>query len=121
MVPTDGDDVASLVQRHTESSAAHGQATETGDPVAANRAYDALAEVSLELRRRGADAQRALIPLLEHPDAGVRAWAGAHALEFCPEQGEPALMRVAAIPGSLVGLSAEMTLRQWYDGKLRFP
>jgi hypothetical protein len=121
MVPIDEDEVASLVKRYTESSAAHGRATEAGDHVAANLAHDALAEVYRELRRRGADAQRALILLLEHTDVGVRAWAGAHALEFCPEQGERVLMRVAQIPRSLISFSAEMTLRQWHDGKLRFP
>jgi hypothetical protein len=121
MVPNNEEDVASLVKRYTESSAAHGRATEAGDHTAANLAYDALAEVYRQLRRRGADAQRALIPLLEHPDVGVRAWAGAHALEFSPEQGERVLMRLAEIPRSLISLSAEMTLRQWHDGKLRFP
>jgi HEAT repeat protein len=119
MAPIDDEDVALLVKRYTESSAAHARATEVGDHVAANLAHDALAEAYRELRRRR--AQWVLLPLLEHPDLSVRVWAAAHALEFCPEQGEPVLKRAAEIPRGLVSFSAQMTLRQWHDGKLRFP
>jgi len=63
----------------------------------------------------------ALLPLLQHPDLGVRAWAAAHALEFAAAEGEPVLVATADIPGSLVSFSAKMTLRQWREGTLRFP
>ncbi len=121
MAAIEEEDIAVLVKRYAESAAAHGRASETGDHKAANAAHDVLAGVYRELRRRGVDAQQALLPLLEDPELGVRGWAGAHALEFAPTEGERALSRIAEIPKSLVSFSAKMTLRQWREGKLRFP
>ncbi len=115
------EEVAVLLQRYAASAAAHGRATETGDHKAANAAHESLSAVYRELRRRGTEAQRALLPLLEDRDIGVRAWAGAHALEFSAVDGERVLTQIAEIPKSLVSFSAKMTLRQWREGKLRFP
>ncbi len=121
MIAIEQEEVAVLVNRYADSAAAHGRATEAGDHETANAAHEALARVYRELRRRGTEAQRTLLPLLEHDDPGVRVWAGAHALEFAPAQGERALTRIAEIPKSLVGFSAEVTLQEWRAGRLRFP
>ena len=109
------------MKRYAEAAAAHGRATEAGDHKTANAAHEVLANAYRELRRRGIDAQRALLPLLEYQDLSVQAWAGAHALEFAPVEGERALTFIAEIPKSLVSFSAKMTLWQWREGKLRFP
>jgi hypothetical protein len=121
MTPIENAEIASLVNRYSESAAAHGRATEAGDHKTANAAHEVLATVYRELRRRGVEAQRALLPLLEHNDIGVRGWAGAHALEFAPSEGESALTALAEVPRSLISFSAKMTLRQWREGTLRFP
>jgi len=71
-------------------------------------------------RGRGWDAQKALLALLDHRDSGVRSWAGAHALEFSPEDGERTLEGLVAA-GGLTGFNAEMTLETWRRGALRFP
>lgn len=76
------------------------------------------AAVYRELRARAEEA--ALRPLLGHSDPGVRSWAGAHALEFSPRDGEKVLEELTAEP-SLVGFNAQMTLETWREGKLRFP
>lgn len=121
MAAIEGEEVVALVRQYADAAAAHGRATEVGDYKAANAAHEALASVYRELRRRGVEAQRALLPLLENEDLGVQAWAGAHALEFAPVEGEQALTRISEIPKSLVSFSAKMALRQWREGKLRFP
>jgi hypothetical protein len=113
--------ISSLVERYTAAAASHGQATEAGDHKKANRAADSIAAIYRELRQRGADAQKHLLALLTHPDPGVRGWAGAHALEFAPSDGERALLQLATIRKSLVAFSAEMTLKVWREGRLRFP
>lgn len=45
----------------------------------------------------------------------------AHALDFAPEKGEPVLESLAGVQGSLIGFDAEMTLKEWRKGELRFP
>ncbi len=87
----------------------------------ANEAHEVIAATYRELRRIGIDAQRALLPLLDDPDAGVRLWASSHALEFSPSDAERVLTVLENMPKSFVGISAKITLQQWRQGKLRFP
>ena len=106
-----------LVARYAEAAKVHGEATVTGSHPANNEA-DLIAAAYRELRRRGSES--ALLVLLESKDDGVTAWAGAHALEFAPEQGEPVLAKLAESPG-LLGFGAQITLREWRAGRLTFP
>ena len=69
---------------------------------------------------RAAGIESALLVLLESKDEGVTAWAGAHALEFAPEQGEPVLAKLAESPG-LLGFGAQITLREWCAGSPYVP
>jgi hypothetical protein len=62
-----------------------------------------------------------LLVLLEHPDASVAGWAGAHALEFTPDEGEPALVALTERDDGLIGFGAEITLEEWRAGRLSFP
>ncbi len=86
-----------------------------------NRAADCIARVYHELRSRGLEAQRLLLPLLNDPRPGVRSWAAAHALQFEPSAGEPVLRELAKDRPGLRGFSAEITLREWRAGRLKFP
>lgn len=114
-------DVPTLVVAYVDAAVAQGKALEVGDHRRANPKADLLSAIFAELRRRGLEAQQALLPLLRHPDPSVRCWAGAHALEFAPEQGEPVLAELAPTPRSFVALAAHVTLEQWRKGELRFP
>jgi hypothetical protein len=118
--------VESLVARYAAAAAAHGQTTGTEDYRTGNRAADSIIAICRELRRRGPDAQNQLLPLLTHPDPAVRGWAGAHALEFAPVEGERALQLLTTLPSDtlpnrLHAFGAEMVLREWRAGRLRFP
>ena len=109
-----------LVRLYEKAAHDHRQATEHGDPEAGNKAAHLVALIYRELRKRGLAAQSLLLPLLDAPDFGVRGWAGAHALEFAPERGEPVLEALSNEPRSL-GFSARMTLKVWRQGNLKFP
>jgi hypothetical protein len=109
-----------LTTAYRHAASAHAEATAAGDHESASRHHDTLAAVYRELRVRGASAQRALLPLLQDQDNGVRSWAASHALEFAPERGEPVLARLAESRG-VSAFSAKMTLREWRKGTLSFP
>jgi hypothetical protein len=114
-------DVDGIVEIYAAAAAHHFGATHHGDSHGAKLAFDTVAAAYRELRARGIDAQRALLPLLNHENPAVRLAAGAHALEFAPEAGEPALTELAAEDETSVAFDAEMTLEVWRDGELRFP
>jgi hypothetical protein len=109
-----------LLETYRLAAAEHGLATESGDYRAGNRAHERLAKAYRTLRERGPASQAKVLTLLKDSDVGVRAWAAAHALEFDPAAAEPVLTKLAAQPG-LVGFGAQMTLREWRAGRLRFP
>jgi len=109
-----------LVCLYQEAASVHGQANRSGDFRAGNPAADKVAAIYSEIRSRGLEHQRMLLPLLLSTDDGVRGWAAAHALEFEPRQGEAILLDIAKRKG-LQGFSATMTLKVWREGTLRFP
>jgi hypothetical protein len=114
----ESDPLHPLVHQYAEAASAHKEATAAGDSKRANQAHDVVAAIYRRLREQG--EQRQLLPLLSHDDAAVVAWAGAHALEFAPEEGERALAELAQRDG-LIGFGARMTLSEWRAGKLTFP
>lgn len=109
-----------LVDSYRQAATQHGKSIEMGDHQVANRAADRVSTIYAELRRRGLEAQRQLLPLLEDTNLRVRGWAAAHALEFAKEKGESVLTKLALQPG-LLGFSAQMTLTEWREGRLQFP
>jgi hypothetical protein len=112
--------VEDLLRSYSQAAAAHGKATEEGDHKTANKMANMVSSVYSELRRRGAEAQRALLPLLHNENPGVRLWVASHALEFSPIDGEPVLVELASTYHSFTGMTAQVTLSQWREGKLRF-
>jgi hypothetical protein len=105
-----------LVARYAEAARRHGEATDEAGPPA-NPEADEISSIYRELRRR--HKEPVLLALLDSEDAGVRAWAGAHALEFAPDQAEPVLSQLAEEDG-LVAFGAKITLLEWRAGRLQF-
>lgn len=120
VVSASGFDNRGLIVAYLSAARLHGAATEAGDYKAANKSAELIATLYSEIRQRGLETQRMLLPLTEDPLPSVRLWSASHALEFCPERGEPVLAQLAA-SASLLGLSANVTLTEWRAGRLRFP
>ena len=110
-----------LAQRYASTAITHGEATEPADVERGNEAAAEIAAIYRELRQRGAKSQAVLLPFLDHINAHVRGWAAAHALEFVPALGEATLSQLARGKRGMVRFNAEMTLREWRAGRLRFP
>jgi len=107
----------SLIEKYRDAARRHG----SGKTVrTVNKAADEIATIHRELRERGSAALARLLPLLKDDDSSVRTWAAAHALTFAPTEAATVLKDLATAPG-LIGISAEMTLREWRAGRLRFP
>src|SRR5262245_61169894 len=90
-------DLMDLIAAYSDAARTQGHATETGDHKAGNKASDLLAAIYSELRNRGREAQRALLPLLNDDDPGVRLWSASHALEFSPSDAERVLKALIPI------------------------
>ena len=111
-------DLVDLYRRKAEE---HAKATDEGNHRAANKAADKLIAIFRELRSRGPEAQAALLPLLEDDAAGIRLWAASHALEFAPTKGEIILEEISSGPPGFTRITASTALREWREGRLKFP
>ena len=99
---------------------ANGLARMNGDAHAANAAYDFVWLCSKELKSRGPDAQRSLLPLLNHDDPQVRLCAAKDALDFAPDLGLGELEQLARSK-FVWALDAQLILSEWKQGTLKFP
>lgn len=108
-----------LEERFIRAAIRHRETTERGRASQTNRAADLL----FRARRRliSSESGRAtLTRLMGHPDDSVRSWAATFSLEFAPDMAEQVLRSMVGGQGVLA-LEAEMTLKLWREGRLRFP
>ena len=110
-----------LVQMFVTAASEQGRFVEACDPRRANIRYEQMAKIYSELRDRGRDAQRKLLPILESSDPYVRLNAAVFALDFDPESAVPVLEEISEKETGELRVDARMTLKVWREGKLRFP
>lgn len=108
-----------LIRCYRDSAISHSDAIGCGNREVANRHSTLIAVMYTEIKHRGRAAQRRLLSLLEDPDLSVRLWAASHTLDIAPTQSEATLTELAS-GSSLLGLTAETTLREWKAGRLQF-
>ena len=118
--PVEKASIDQLWAMYEEEAALHGQASREGEHRVANAQYKRIVAVWKELRSRGEAGRAALVRLMGSSNPHVRAWAASHVLEFDPRSAEAELERLANGPPSIVRLDAEMTLKEWRAGNLRF-
>jgi hypothetical protein len=112
--------VAELSSMYEEAATTQWQELQAANAKAANAQYKRVVSIWKELRSRGKEGQAALSMLMASSNPHVRVWAASHVLEFDPGPAEAELARLADGPPSIVRLDAEMTLKQWRAGKLKF-
>jgi hypothetical protein len=112
--------VDTLVQDYRQAAREFAAAIAEGDHRKANARHSRATKIYTELRNRGAEAQRALLPLLGE-DSPVRLWAATHALDFAPELGEAELEHIANSDPTPLGALAKTLLRSWKEGTLQRP
>jgi hypothetical protein len=113
-------DLNSLVKLYEEAARLYGYYTEVGDYRKVNRQYGKITEIFREISSRGFDAQKEMLSLLNTDNLTVRLCVACHALRFSPEIGEKELSDIAANTRGVQSLDAEMTLREWKAGRLKF-
>jgi hypothetical protein len=84
----------------------------------ANNVFDELHALSTELKQT-TEGRRILESLLAHENRAVRLNAGSTCLEWAPELARPVIQALVT-PRGPHSLSAEMTLREFEAGRLKF-
>ena len=115
-----GASLETLLDEYQQAASAHGRAILDGDHEAANRRYEVVADCSRELKRRGGNAQKALLSLLQSSDPEIRYCAAVDALDFAPEEGEQELRKLVQT-NAVCGLNAYAILKQRGRTDVTFP
>lgn len=110
---SDGD----LKAKYVEYGIARRLAMESLDVALHNEYADRVFEINAELIRRGGQAWKVMMPLLEHRDPQVRLSAACLLLRFDVESAVPVLQALTKIMHQEISFNAEMTLRQWEKGE----
>jgi hypothetical protein len=114
------DKLEKLIAKYVEAAKRHGEATDCGDNKTANKQYKVIEKCYSELMAHGEVGIRELIPLLDDPNNFVRLWAASHLLHVEPTRAKQILANLSGIKGSLVGFNADMVLKEWEKGDLKF-
>src|SRR4051812_45451301 len=107
-----------IVKEYREGALMHGVGTNSGDHKKANEGYSKL-NAAYKIIKSEDPELNSLKELLNDEDSSVKSWAAAHLLLVDPKIAEPVLEEIAKEKG-LVAFSAEMTLEQWRNNKLKF-
>ncbi|MBZ4400967.1 DUF2019 domain-containing protein [Myxococcus sp. MISCRS1] len=105
---------------YAEAAAAHGAGSESGDYRATNAQFRRIDAAWRELRARGAEGTGVLASLMVSENPHVRGWAASHVLEAMPEAAEAVLGELANGPPGVARFNAEMVLKEWRAGSLKF-
>ena len=109
-----------LVSTFAKTASEHGEFMAACDPRRANAKFDQMAKLYGELRHRGLDAQRQLLPLLDSDNPHIRFHVATYALDFEPEPAVQALKNILHMESGALRFDARMTLEQWHKGEIRF-
>lgn len=112
-----------ILKTYIEASIIHGKATNEGKHREANKQYSKLSKIYKTLKNDSVLAESILTELLNHENLFVKAWAAAHALtlDINVKLAESILLDISCMDDiGILQLDAEMTLKQWKDGNLKF-
>jgi hypothetical protein len=107
---------AELVSQFSEIAKVRGEATMMLDTRRANACFDRMKTVDMEMRARGTEARKALIPLLSDPDRYVRYYAAIYLLALAPDQARAILEWNTKFEVGILAADARGMLRALDEG-----
>lgn len=107
-----------LEHQFRETSAERSQFLRDGQPRKANKAYDRLQQLKIQMRRLPDRGEAAFKRLCSADDVELRLLAAANLLVLDEAYAVGVLKEIAALPVGLTSLGAKTTLQEWRSGGL---
>ena len=107
-----------LLEEFIEAVQQRNQALDIGNAKIANRNYDKISAIRKEWEKDGIDLKE-LSPLLNHEDDAVKSMTAFILLPILQSEAEETLEILSTKKGQ-VSFEAEMTLKEWKKGNLKF-
>lgn len=107
-----------LLKVFIDNAIIEGECTEKGDHKKGNKAFDIIAKVAKKIKQLDPKFN-VLLPLLKHKNDSVKLHAAFYLLPYQIKLAERVLKKISKNNG-LVAFTAEMTLKEWKAGRLKF-
>ena len=103
--------------RYEQAAIDHADATTDSDYRKANLSHDIIRGIVAQLKESGEILQ--LRKFLVHRSQGVRVWAASHLLPTALYEEAISTLKEIAKGSDMIAFAAEMTLREWQNGRLK--
>ena len=112
------ENVKEALKMFEENSIKQSQTLETGNYKVGNKCFDKKMKSLSYLYKQG--KLDLLEKYLSHENVGVRETAAYAYLSICPQKGKKVLSEIAHGNYGFHSINAEMTLKEWNEGRLKF-
>lgn len=112
-------DTNKLINEYLSFAIEQGKALEIGDSKTVNKFYDKIIKTIKKLKELGPEAILKLEPYLNEENDHVAVCVAYDLLPYKTAEAEATLLRISQ-KGGLVSFDAEMTLKEWRKGNLKF-
>lgn len=109
-------DLKYALELFEDAAKKHAIATEHGDHKSANKNYNKIVAAIKFIKAEG--ALNSLLPYVKSESVGVQMWSSTYILPKYEKVGLKGLMEVKK-SGGIHSLTAEMTLKEWQNGRLK--
>lgn len=109
-----------FIEKFIEASVKYGKTMEAGNAKIANKNSDIIRKIRGKWKSNQEDVLEDLLLLLNHKEDYVRLNAAFTLLPLSPDKAEAVLKELALKERCQLGFEAEMILREWKKGHLKF-
>ncbi|WP_320043621.1 DUF2019 domain-containing protein [uncultured Desulfobacter sp.] len=111
--------IHNYIREYIEAAIEYGEGIQNGDTKRSDKYFDKIEKLYNKLRMLGDSGLDELSVLLNHEKESVKLWASAHLLNYSKYESYKVLEDIKD-SGSILGLTAEITLDQWKHGNIKY-
>ena len=107
------------INGYIEAAKGYGECIHKGNSKLSNQYFDNIEKLFEDIKSSGSGGLDEIAKLLLHKDESVRLWASSHLLNY-PKYESFKILEKIKNSGTILGLTAEVTLDQWSKGNITY-
>ncbi len=109
--------IITLINKYIDSATNYGESICAGDSKLSDKYFDKIEKVFQDIKSLEDTGLDEIAKLFNHENEGVRLWSSSHLLNY-PKYESYKVLEMIRDSGTILGLTAEMTLDQWKNGNI---
>jgi hypothetical protein len=108
-----------LINEYIDAAKGYGEGISNGNSKLSDQYFDKIEKLFQEINSLESSGLDEIAKLLQHENESVRLWASSHLLNY-PKYASFMILEKIKNSGTILGLTAEVTLDQWRNGKIPY-